>query len=101
MDMDEDFLDIPLTTVFKDIKRNEKIGTNEDRPRSSRRTSRTPTNRRRARGMINRKPTTKRNSIAKKSLYLLNHINLNGSYMKNVVEVMRNPMAPKPFDMEI
>uniref|UniRef100_A0A914CHA5 Helix-turn-helix domain-containing protein n=1 Tax=Acrobeloides nanus TaxID=290746 RepID=A0A914CHA5_9BILA len=36
-------LNIPLTTVFKDIKRYEKTGTNEDRPgRSRKRTSRTP-----------------------------------------------------------
>ena len=75
-------LDIPLTTVFKDIKRYEETGTNEDRPRRGRRrTSRTPANRRRARGMISRNPTTKRNSKAKKSLYLLNHISLNGSYI--------------------
>ena len=61
-------LDIPLTTVFKDIKRYEETGTNEDRPRRGRkRTSRTPANRRRARGMINRNPTIKRNSTRKRA----------------------------------
>ena len=52
-------LDIPLTTVFKDIKRYEETGTNEDRPgRGRKRTSRTSANRRRSRGMIIRNPKT-------------------------------------------
>ena len=61
-----DFLGIALGTVNKAIKRFEETGSHEDRKgRGPKKTARSRRNVQRAKGMIERNPTTKANSVRK------------------------------------
>ena len=59
-----DLLDVPKTTVHRHIKRYEETGRHENKPRGKpEKSARNRRNIQRAKGMIQRNPTTKANSI--------------------------------------
>ena len=61
-----EFLGIPHPTVSKTIKRFEETGSNKDRPGRGRKlTARTPANKRKIKGRIQRNPSSRKNSARK------------------------------------
>jgi transposase len=61
-----EFLGVPKATVSDTIKRFEETGSNKDRPGRGRpRTARTPANKRKIKGRIQRNPSSRKNSSRK------------------------------------